>query len=151
MIYLIACLLTLSVYGTALADCEQLAESDYSLHGLMTYINPHDIFEPVEKNTSANDVLEVWDKKSKTLCFLSTFVTDNYHMCFVGGKAIKSGSEHNYLENKCRITIKFVEDKVEFSAKGSLGGGCSTDDLSDQNVCGFNTSIESAVFTKDSK
>lgn len=148
----VACLLVISICSNVFAECEQLPESDYAQHRLTSYINSHDIFEPIERNTSVEDVLEVWDKKSNDLCFFVTFVTNDYHMCFLGGKALKvSANEYSYSENKCRVSIKFMSTKVKFTAKGSLTDGCSTDDLSEQNGCGFNTSIESAVFKKNGK
>jgi hypothetical protein len=149
---ILICLFSFSVCSRAIAECEQPLEEDYSKHGHVSYNHTHRIYEPVEKSTRASDVLEIWEKLPQELCFNATFVTDNYHMCFVGGKAIKSkANEYSYSENKCRITLNFKGNKVMFIAKGSLGDGCSTDDLNDQNGCGFNTSIDSAVFTKESK
>lgn len=150
--YLFACLFSMSFHSSAHADCEQLPEADYSKHGLVSYNHIHKIYEPVEKSTKANDVLEIWDKRPKELCFFATFVTDYYHMCFIGGKAIKSKpSEYIYSENKCKIALEFTGTKVRFKAIGTQGEGCSTDDLTSDNGCGFNTSIESAVFIKESK
>lgn len=150
--YIVACLFSISVCTSAYADCEQLSEADYSKHGLVSYYHTHKIYEPVEKNTKASDVLEIWDKAPQELCFSATFVFDNYHMCFIGGKAIKSKpSEYIYSENKCKITLEFVGPKVKFKAIGSQGEGCSTDDLKSDNGCGFNTSIESEVFVKERK
>lgn len=150
--YLVACLFSISVYSSAHADCDQLSEADYSRHGLVSYNHAHKIYEPVEKNTKANDVLEIWDKQPQELCFFATFVTDYYHMCFIGGKAIKSKpNEYTYSENKCKITLEITDKKVRFNAIGTQGEGCSTEDLNSDNGCGFNTSIESAVFSKESK
>lgn len=150
--HFVAYLLILSAYSRAHADCEQLSEADYSKHGLVSYYHAHKIYEPVEKITKASDVLEIWDKQPQELCFSATFVFDNYHMCFIGGKAIKSKpSEYIYTENKCKITLGFVGPKVRFKAIGSEGEGCSTVDLSSDNGCGFNTSIESEVFVKESE
>jgi hypothetical protein len=150
--YLVVCLFSISMNTIAHADCEQLLEADYSKHSLVAYNHAHKIYEPVEKNTNANDVLEIWDKQTQELCFFVTFVTDYYHKCFIGGKAIKSKpSEYTYSENKCRITLEFTGKKVRFKAIGSQGEGCSTDDLNSDNGCGFNTSIESAVFIMESK
>ncbi|MDY0282479.1 MAG: hypothetical protein RBR35_18180 [Salinivirgaceae bacterium] len=150
--YLVIILFSISVCGSAFAECEQLAESDYSKHKLVLYNHTHDIYEPIEKHTKADDVLEVWDKHPQQLCFFATFVTNYYHMCFIGGKAVKSKSnEYIYSENNCKITLKFVKNKVRFTVNDVPDGNCSADDLSDQNRCGFNASIQSAIFTKESK
>lgn len=152
MKYLVACLFCISACSRAVADCEPPPETDYLKHGLVSYHHTHKIYEPVEKNTKASDVLEIWDKLPHELCFSATFVFDNYHMCFIGGKAIKSKpSEYIYSENKCKITLEFVGQKVRFKAIGSQGEGCPTDDLTSDNSCGFNTSIESEVFVKERK
>lgn len=147
--YLAVILFSISVCGSAFAECEQLADSDYSKHGLIIYNHTHGIYEPIEKHTKADDVLEVWDKHPHQLCFFATFVTNYYHMCFIGGKAVKSKSnEYIYSENKRKITLKFIGNKVRLTVNDASDGNCSADDLSDQNSCGFNASIQSAVFVK---
>lgn len=151
LLILLTCFLSTATCSSVFAECELPVESDYPKYGVVSYSHSHDIFEPVEGNTKADDVLEVWSKKqTDALCFFATFVTDYNHLCFVGGKAVKTGAnEYAYSENKCLISIKFLDGKVKFAAHGSDGDGCSPEDLSEDNGCGFNTSIEAAVFVKN--
>jgi hypothetical protein len=143
LIFLISILYCVQVW----AACGDTPEGDSNQKGVSIYQHAKTVYDSTEGNIKANDNLIVWNKDANELCFSITTVSNYFHNCSVEGKSTKvRNNEYGYTQNKCRVFLSFMKDKVKVTATGSRGNYCVAEDLGEDNGCGMNTSIDSVVY-----
>jgi hypothetical protein len=132
------------------ADCGDPPDLDSNQKGVTVYQHTKTVFESGEsggEKTKAYDNLIVWMKDLKGLCFSITTISHQLHQCFLDGKATAMRkNEYSYTQNECRVFLSFMKDKVKVKVVGSRGNFCVAEDLGEDNGCGMNTSIDSAIY-----
>jgi hypothetical protein len=133
--------------------CATPGDDDFPEQGVLTFLNDHAVFHVHDGETETADVLQVWNKRPKEMCFYITTVSNNYHTCSIGGKATAvSENEYSYAENKCHVILTFTEDEAKVEVIGSERRNfCTREDLDEDNGCGLNTYIPSATYKKSNK
>lgn len=147
--FIITFLMFIFTVGQVYAGGESMPNPGAADNERTLYLHAHTISHVEHGEIKANNHLRVWNKNVKEMDFSVMTISNDYHECFLEGKATQVALQsYEYRENKCRVLFVFDQDEVTLRVTGANGAYCRTDDLRAGNGCGFNTLIDSATYKK---
>jgi hypothetical protein len=133
-------------------DCE-LEQGTVPVGGI-SFVRQHRVYESTDGFVDVVDQLVVWDQQPGSTCFFVTTVHRNLHYCWLLGRAERQRSgTYTYQDDSCRVDLDVSGNRAKMRVTDPTDvkrKGCNPKD-SQEFVCGMNTDIPSAIYTKESR